>query len=410
VRLIPRHGKYSAEYYLYDPDTQKRTRKVKSTGVRIDGTRISEQTAATIGRRYEAEANGAHGHARARAIRRTEPLTLAAAYSARIDQIRAKGRSETSVKITKDLSIRPMRHFGHERDLDREPITDADLVRYAAHALVRRKPSSVHRELIELICGIRALNKLEPASMQLDVPKMPDMGKIGNAVELWLTTEQTAAMYAHVDVVFRDHFLTYRMLGLSAGEIYEITLEDIIRPGRTNATPRQNAYRERASEGVLYQGAALQVRVRGSKRVKRDRVLPVPARVVEVLERRARDARPGVPLFEPWPNSSRALTRAAHAAEVVPMGYREGVTMRRTPGRYSAAWRVSVAVLRASYCTELVLAGVHAKKIAELMGHTTTAMVERVYSRVRAGEHLADVVALVSDPTDSDSGTDPTTK
>jgi hypothetical protein len=47
--------------------------------------------------------------------------------------------------------------------------------------------------------------------------------------------------------------------------------------------------------------------------------------------------------------------------------------------------------------SRLVIKGVHSKKIAELMGHSTTRTAESWYARVR-GEDLGDVAELVADP------------
>jgi len=94
VQLVPRHGKYSAEIYYIDPDTGKRVRKLRATGIRIDGTKQSERTAEDIGRKIEAEYNGLQGVAAARKIRRAgPPITLADAYQARLTDMSLKRRA-----------------------------------------------------------------------------------------------------------------------------------------------------------------------------------------------------------------------------------------------------------------------------------------------------------------------------
>lgn len=367
MRLVSRNGKWSAECYLYRSDTGERERTLRATGVLDDGSASAKKTAAEIGRRIEADINGAHGTARARASRRTSAITLYAAYPARIKALQALGRSAATCQITADRSVHPLRYFGHDRDLDREPLTDACLIEYAARALVTRKPASVLRELLELRCGLKALNKTLPKDMQINVPAMPPL-PARRAVEIWLTSEQRGALHDHLPARWREHFVIYCMLGLSRGELYKITREDVF---------------------------AREVRVRGSKREKRDRVLPMSAPVHAILSRRAREVAPGLPLFEHWDQSARALTAAAKRAGIVPQGWREGANTSKPKGR--AGWSVNVNVLRASFATELVLAGVHNKKIAELMGHTSTAMVDRWYTRLRSSD-LEDAIVLVRDP------------
>jgi integrase len=107
-------------------------------------------------------------------------------------------------------------------------------------------------------------------------------------------------------------------------------------------------------------------------------------------------------LFERWAQPQVQLNAAADRAGVVPRGFREDAGPLRahrggtTPTR-ARPWSISTNVLRASYCTELVLKGVHTRKIAELMGHTNTRTAERWYARLR-GADLSDVAALVADP------------
>ena len=406
-----------------------RTRVLRATGISDDGTSASARTAEAIGHKIEAELNGVHGSTRARQVRRTRSLTLEAAYSARIAAIRRKGGSEASVGITVRSSSNPLEYFGPDRDLDLEPITSEDFVAYADYSLglgagplgqvnmFPRKAGTVWRELLELRCGLKALNeavKSAPGAQGVDmgvhVPEMPDLGDIHNPCELWLTPEQSSLLYAHLDEQWREHYLMHRCMGLSYGELYKITRDDLLPQGRVPSP-------EHLSVRVLLPE---KVRVRGSKREQRDRVLPVPSAVRGLLSGRAASARPGAPLFEVWSLPSVQLTAAARRAGLVPMGYREGGPKRRRnkPGRFEGErpaqgkskrpigrtwasealpWSVSVNVLRASFCTELVLHDVHPKKIAALMGHTTTATANRWYARLR-GEDLGDVLALVEDP------------
>lgn len=409
-----RGGKWSAELYVYetgDESSGRRKRLLRATGIRLEhgpGWSQSKRTAETIGRKYEAELNGVHGETRARQVRRSRSITLVAAYTARTAQIRAKGKAEASVGITQRSSVHPLRYFGPDRDLDLDPLQSTHMQEYAAYALERRAASTVHREILELRCGLAALNAgfgppeaRSCTHMPLLVPKRPDLPDTEAPVELWLDADQSRLLYECLPEAYRDHYLMHRCLGLSYGELYKITPEDVHLDisGRGLDIPARVRRGAPASEASH---AGPSVRVRGTKRRQRDRVLPLPPQLERLLASRLKwRAAVGLPLFAPWPQPQGMLTRAARRAGIVPMGYREGLGRRKAQGsaggQYSQPWRITVNVLRASFCTELVWADVHPSKIAELMGHNNTRTAQRWYTRLRSNV-LGDVVGLISDP------------
>lgn len=335
MRLQVRNGKYSAECYYFDGE--RRRRKLRSTGITADGTAQSKRTAERIGRDIERSLALGKGV-------RARGATLRSAFAARIAAHRLNDHAQATIDITLEKGAHVLRYFGAARDVQGEPITDDELIAYATHARLKRQPPTVFRELVELRSALK--------SVRAPIPAMPALGKVQVPRELWFDHSQSAQLFALIPESRRDHFIAYRMLGLSHGELYKIEPKDIDFERHT-------------------------VRVRGTKREKRDRVLPLPEQVEAVLG--ARSLRR--PMFDLWDygNGNRDLTNAAHKAGLVGVGV-----------------RVSFNVLRASYCTELILKGVHLKKIANLMGHQDTKMVERWYARLRAGEHLADVAAQVS--------------
>lgn len=421
-------GKWSAELYVYEAGaeaTGRRRRLLRATGIRLEhgpGWSQSKRTAEAIGRKYEAELNGVHGETRARQVRRSRSITLVAAYSARIAQIRAKGKAEASVGITQRSSVHPLRYFGPDRDLDLDPLQSTHMQEYAAYALCTRAAGTVHREILELRCGLKALNlgfgPPEAATcthLPLLVPKRPEMPDIDAPVELWLDADQSRRLYEALPECWREHYLMHRCLGLSYGELYKIGPEDVhLRPcerrdqeaetrprARAGRAVRQDPRDPRDSAQARGDTRPSSVRVRGTKRRQRDRVLTLPAQLERVLLGRLAAARAGSPLFETWPQPQQTLTRAALRAGIVPRGYREGYGRRKAQGsaggRHSRPWRVTVNVLRASFCTELVLADVHLSKIAELMGHSNTSTAQKWYKRLRS-DVLGDVVGMISDP------------
>lgn len=240
-----------------------------------------------------------------------------------------------------------LRYFGEDRDVT--TLTEQDLTSYATYARSKRAVSTVEREFIELGAACKAVG--------VRLPKRPTLGK-KRVVERWLDETQTRRMLAYMRASACskiDHFLIYRYLGLTQSELYRIARADI--------DWRRN-----------------EVRVRGTKREKRNRVLPMPPVVRAVLERRFGRGGRG---FEVWSRShgNRDLTNWARAAGVIGLGE-----------------RLSHNDLRRSFATELVAKGVPTKHVAELMGHVDEAMVNRIYARVATGSHMHDAIAHLHDP------------
>lgn len=252
--------------------------------------------------------------------------------------------------------MHPLRFFG--ADTDPWEIGEERLQAYAAYALQKRKPATVARELAEVRNALKAA-RVKP------MPEFPRIGGI-KARELALTPDESARLIAAVSLgngwpkdwpTRRDYILVYRALGLCYSELYSI------------------------GPGSFDWGAGL-VRVRGTKRETRDRPLPmgqsraVFERALELMRGRG----DGV-LFPVWTNEriNDYLTAAAHRARVVAPGV-----------------RVSVNVLRASFATELINAGVHAKKLALLMGHSNTRTVDRWYARLRPDDLVGAVAELAT--------------
>lgn len=105
------------------------------------------------------------------------------------------------------------------------------------------------------------------------------------------------------------------------------------------------------------------VRIRGTKTEASARVVPVPRpmrRLLEIVE---------LPVA-PWENARRDLARYADAAGIPHVTWND---------------------LRRTFASLLVQAGVAPHLVAKLLGHTTTAMVDRVYGR-QTGESLAALV------------------
>lgn len=343
MRLRTRDGVHHATFYVVDAQG-KRKRIARSTGIADDGTAASRAAARVNATQLERSLIAGVGV-------RTRTATLRSAYAARAAQIQLEGGARASLKILAQKSVHPLRYFGADTDVSE--ITD--LKDYVAHARKKRAVSTVTREVVELRAAIKAAGVTPPPA--------PKLGR-ARVVERWLDEAQTRRLLAyaaqtglHPKAVSKvDHIMVYRYLGLTHSELYRIAPDDV--------DWRRN-----------------EVRVRGTKREKRDRVLPMPKVVREILSRRFG---PGGRGFEYWGqgNGNRDLTAWARAA-----------------GLISADERLSFNDLRRSFATELVAKGVPTKHVAELMGHVDEKMVNRIYARVATGSHMHAAIAQLHDPT-----------
>lgn len=341
--LYTRDGVHYCTIYVV-LDSGKRKRIQLSTGVKDDGSASSRAAARTNAAQLERTRAAAGG-------RKARGTSLPKAYAARAAKIQLKGGARASLKILAQKMVHPLRYFAGR---DCESLTEEDLQSYAAHAREMRAVATVDRELTELRAAMKAVGVVPP--------KRPELGR-ARVVERWLDEAQTKRLLAHAAQVGLhpravskvDHIIVYRYLGLTWSELYKIERVDW----------RRN-----------------EVRVKGTKRQTRDRVLPMPRIVREVLLRRLGPKGRG---FEMWANANgnQDLTDWGRACGVI------------LPGE-----RLSFNDLRRSFCTELIAKGQSTKLVSELMGHTNEAMVNRIYARVATGAHMHEVMAHLHDPTD----------
>lgn len=324
-KLYERNGVWQADCYYVD-DAGRRRRCQRSTGVKADGSRQSKVTAEINAQAIERRLALGQG-------RQALPATLRSAYARLLEDKKLAGKSAGTINSVVDKSVHPLRYFGESRDLRAKPITYDELRKYAAYARQTRKASTVYQELDRL----RAAHKLATG----DAPACPDLGKRYVPRDRVLSVAEFRVMLPHIQPKWRDHAIVYRHLGLSYSELYTI----------------------RASEIWLDRGPCGRVRVRGTKRELRTRVIPLTPQAREIFARRGAD----------WPEWKKSLEHLTSAAK------RAGIEL-------APHETVGTNVLRASFCTEHVIRGTPLKEIARLMGHSNTKMVELVYARLRADD------------------------
>lgn len=150
-----------------------------------------------------------------------------------------------------------------------------------------------------------------------------------------LSREEFDALSKALDIDRRDYLALFVWLGPRDSELYRIEARDV-------------------------DAAAARLHIRGTKTKRADRWVPLQADVLRILKRRAANT-PRGPLFPRWLNVRRDLHAACKRAQIAPVSPND---LRRT----FATWHAE------SGTSELV--------VAPLMGHSSSAMVRRVYARI----------------------------
>jgi integrase len=162
-----------------------------------------------------------------------------------------------------------------------------------------------------------------------------------------LSQAEYQALHAAMGEGRRDYLAAWCLCGARESELYSVTAADVDLDGG-------------------------QMHLRGTKTGGSDRWIPIQPDLLEVLERRA-DATPEGPLIPEWPNVRRDLRVACAKAKISP---------------------VSCNDLRRTFATWLAEAGVAELVTASLMGHASTAMVRRVYTKIGQSAKRAAVASL----------------
>jgi integrase len=310
----------------------KRQRAQRSTGIRDDGTIKSERTAGIIAQ--DIEQSLALGKGRV-----ARPTTLTQAIDALIENHEMGDTSQATINIVIEKGRNLADFFGRKTPL--ESISDERIREFTKLALAVRAPSTVQREL-------RTLGQAYDAA-KIPRPPMPDLGDTLVTRERWLTRPEQMRLLMAVPPLRKDHVLMYLHTGASKSELYRIE--------------RRDCFFDRN-----------EVRIRGTKAKERDRTIPMTPEVRDTLWLRCGHESPARPMFEPWGrgNADRELRRWARAAELGPISFND---------------------LRRTFATVLAAAGVPPLHLMHLMGHSSTKMLEKVYARVKRGNHMHEAVA-----------------
>ncbi len=295
----------------------------------------------------------------ARALERDHLAALTATASPPLDEVIAawltdverRGRSPETLGFYLK-TVRPLVRELGSRAVD--TLTLADLEAYvdqrlaggvAGRATVAKELGCVRAAL--RYARRRGLYRGEVAAV------LPELGQVYHPRERTLTREEFRSLLDALAPARRDYLIVWVGTGVRDGELYELRAGDV------------------DLDGDL-------VHVRGTKTSRADRWIPMLPAVREVLARRAS----GIPtesltdsLFGPWRNQRRDVREACDRAGIAPASPND---FRRT------------------FATWLAEAGVPELVTASLLGHASSQMVRRVYTRVRPSTQQAAIRALAA--------------
>lgn len=252
------------------------------------------------------------------------------------------GRSAATRDIHATKGGHLVRLLGAEYDV--ASVTAEDLADYTDRRLTEgASRHTVHKELGVLRASVRQ------AGLPWDRRMMPDLGTYYQPRDRWLTVAEFRKLYQALSPQHRDYLVALTYTGLDEGVLFRLRAEHVDVDGERVWAP-------------------------DTKTESRPRWIPLHPEALEVLARRAQDP-PGDSgeLFRVWDQSHRDLANACARAEIE---------------------AVSTKDLRRTFASWMAQAGVPLKACADLLGHSSTRMVERVYARLGVDVYRQSVDAL----------------
>lgn len=316
---------------------------------------------------------------------RDEACTLAVALSLTIRHATKASRAEGTIEFLTTKARHLVRLIGDKKRCSRIELSDT-MSYYHKRLDEGASPHTVSHELRVLVQALRRASKLGLYRPLID-PGMLKPDELRGAYvprERWLPVPEYQALLVALDPERtkhsrsedrRDYVIMWCSTGLRESELYGLEPRDVD-----------------FASGVLH--------VRGTKTAKAKRTIPLTPTALEVLERR----KGKVPMFPRWTTCQRDLMLACLRIEAALNPTLEGPE-RNAMGRVVGGKRnrvrpanafdpVSPNDLRRTFASWLAQAGVPLHHAAKLMGHGSTAMLERVYARL-APETLRAAVAML---------------
>lgn len=240
------------------------------------------------------------------------------------------GRSESTLSYY-EIKAKPLVRLLGQRTVD--SLTLADVEGYVHARLSEVERTTIRKELGLLASALRRQHK-KGALPSPPAAIIPDIGGAYVPRERALSRAEFRQLRAELADDRRDYLDTYCLTGVRESEMYRIRWSHVYRS---------------------------QLHVQGEKTEGSDRWVPVDRHVVAVLRRRGASVADDAQLFPPWGNARRDLARACARAKIAPVSHND---------------------LRRTYATWLAESGSPEAVTASLLGHTSSAMVRRVYQRI----------------------------
>lgn len=265
------------------------------------------------------------------------PVTdLVAAYLANCER-KSRAASTLSFYLAK---AKPLVEFFGDRDANRLELADTEDYMDARLMNARVHLPTVAKELGLLRAALRYARKHKRYTGDVSAIIPDDIQGAYVPRDRALSHPEYEALKLTLNPDRRDYLAAWCYTGQRESELYAFTPADL---------------------------AGDMLHVNGSKTDGSDRWLPVAAEVADVFGRRES--------FPRWGNVRRDLAAACMRAEIK---------------------RVSCNDLRRTFCTWLAEAGVPEAVAASLLGHASSTMVRRVYTRIGRAAQIAAVATLPS--------------
>jgi integrase len=323
-------------------------------GYDSDGKRWHESThqrdkrAAIAAREALDKKHAVPGHRAAHAVTLEQALELVVQHDKRA------GNSDETTLFHVNKGRHLLRVLG--RDCRIDSLSLADMNAY----MDRRIEERAHRHSIqkEIRVAVQALTCAKEAGLYQGDPAAvrPKAVKKRSGYytprERWLNGEQLQALIDNIStgaqtrINRKHHVAAYALTGLRESELYLIHPEHVDLEAGT-------------------------VWIEGTKTDAAARAVYLSPAAAEVFRVKLAKARPGEPIFEPWPSGLRDIKAACKRAKVPETSFND---------------------LRRSFCSIMATQGVPMQHCAKLMGHTSLDMVSQVYGRL-APQSLHDAVA-----------------
>lgn len=295
--------------------------------------------------------------------------TEAAIGSVRVPLIAAVGelivlrtrqnRATATIGKIRAKTYQLLRFFGDDFDVLHMTLDDAS--RYVAQ---RRADgvtdSTIATEWREMTSALKRLRRREILPFEPNTRWPDELSHASGVRERWLPWPEYLKLLAALDPEFRDHFVIYCSMGLRFSELYRLRAVDLVQ---------------------VTDGDGLLVRVRGTKTAGAARTVPANPDATEILQRRASAGGDLFPLSRKGglPSQMTAWARALRAA-----------------CRSAKVAHTSTNDLRRTFASRAFQEGVDEALVIKWMGHVSSDMVRRVYSRPSEEQHVREVAKLPS--------------